>query len=102
MSESNAIQRQFLRSIPGPLDEMRGQLQRARDAGAKPLEWLIRLDGLRAVEEQAAAESVLTEEPITILGIKVRGSWKLLSEGEPPLLMCEGDDAYRALMAMYQ
>jgi len=102
MSESNSIQNQFLRPIPSPLDDMQGQLKRARDAGAKPLEWLIRLEGLHAVEALAAAEGVYTEEPTTIFGIKIRGSWKLLAEGEPPLLICEGDEAHRALMAMYQ
>ena len=102
MPESNVIRDHFLRPQPGPLEDMRGQLKQAREAGAKPLEWLIRLEGIAAVEDAARAEGVLTEEPTTILGIKVRGSWKLLSEGEAPLLMCEGDEAHRALMAMYQ
>jgi hypothetical protein len=81
---------------------MRAQLRQAVHAGAKPIEWLIRLESMGALIEVARDEEVLTEEPATILGIKVRGSWKLLAEGEGPLLICEGDETHRALLAMYQ
>jgi len=102
MSESMGIRDRFPQAVPGPLENMRGQLKRALAAGATPLEWLVRLDAIAAVENAARAEGVLTQEPLSILGLKVRGSWKLLAEGEAPLLMCEGDDMHRALLAMYE
>jgi hypothetical protein len=83
------------------LTGMRAQLRQAVHAGAKPIEWLIRLESMLAVCDAARAEGVLSEEPTTILGIKVRGSWQLLAEGEGPLLICEGDETHRALLAMY-
>jgi len=92
----------LLRVMPSVLDGMRIQLQEATDAGDKPVEWSIRLEQLRELVEDARAEGVLTEDPCTILGVKVRGSWKLLAKGAGPLLVCEGDDMHRAIRAWYE
>jgi len=102
MSESNIISDLLNRPAQSLLDAMRSQLEQATAAGAKPIEWLVRLQQTDAVMEEARTAGVLTIDPITILGIKMRGSWKLLTKGEGPLLMCEGDEMHRALLAMYE
>ena len=92
----------LLRVMPSVLDRMRIQLQQATDEGREPFEWSIRLEQLPTLIEDARAEGVLTDEPCTILGVKVRGSWKLLAKGEGPVLVCEGDDMHRAIRAWYE
>lgn len=92
----------LLRVMPSMLDGMRVQLQQAKDAGHEPVEWSIRLEQLPVLIEDARAEGVLTEDPAAILGVKVRGSWKLLPKGEGPLLVCEGDEMHRAILARYE
>ena len=83
------------------LDRMREQLKGALAEGKRPVEWLIRLDMVPTLERAAHAEGILETEPTTILGVKVRGSWKLLGHREAPLLVCEGDEMHRAIRAMY-
>jgi|GEM_PF-5650749 len=92
----------LLRVMPSVLDGMRIQLQQATDAGHQPVEWSIRLEQLPDLIEDARTQGVLTEDPTTILGVKVRGSWKLLAKGDAPQLVCEGDKMHRALLAMYE
>jgi len=92
----------LLRVMPSVLDGMRIQLKQANEAGDEPVEWSIRLEQLPALIEEARAEGVLTEDPLTILGVKVRGSWKLLPERDAPRLVCEGDEMHRALLALYE
>lgn len=53
MPESNVIRDQFLKPLPGPLEAVRSQLKRARNAEARPVEWPIRLEGMRAVVKAA-------------------------------------------------
>lgn len=92
----------LLRVIPNVLDGMRIQFQDATYAGGTPVEWSIRLEQLRDVVGDARAEGALTENPCTILGVKVRGSWKLLDKGAGPVLVCKGDDMHRAIRAWYE
>ena len=96
MSDSSALS-----LVPSILGDMRAELDQAIAAGHKPVEWLVRLEMLYALCDRARDDGVLSGEPSHIHGIKVRGSWKTLEPGALPVLVCEGDEYHRAVLAMY-
>lgn len=102
MSESNVISELLQRAEASVLDGMHSQLDQARIAGAKPIKWLVRLEETHAVMNEARAAGGSDLGPDHDPRIPMHGSWKLLDKGEGPLLMCEGDEMHRALLASYE
>jgi hypothetical protein len=88
-------------TAPSMLDDMRAQLDQAKAAGQKPVNWLVRMEIMATLCEQARAAGELTGEAAHIFGIMVRGSWRTLEIGETPILMCEGDEYHQAILDMY-
>jgi hypothetical protein len=64
-------------TAPSMLDDMRAQLDQAKAAGQKPVNWLVRMEIMATLCEQARAAGELTGEAAHIFGIMVRGSWLL-------------------------
>lgn len=102
MSESNRNRIAHLTLVPSMLDDMSAELDQVRAAGLKPVEWLIRLEMMGRICEDARERGILSGEIAHIWGIKVRGSWAILAPDDLPVLVCEGDEYHQAILARYR